>query len=112
MSDRGAGQGQRRRRWPGVAVVMGSAGSAAVATSSFAVGGVAPTGCTSIANVPVAQSIQYVAAIQNGIFHDFNGMGNGCADCHTAADGGIPAGNLDLDYLDTPSPYVNLVNVG
>ena len=82
-----------------------------LATVSFAFGGVTPVGCTNITAIPVAKSIQYVAAIQNGIFHDFNGMGNGCADCHTTA-GGAPAGNLDLDYLDTPSPYVNLVNVG
>lgn len=47
-----------------------------------------------------------------GIFVDFNGQGNGCADCHTTAmHTQIPAGNLDLDPSESPSPYVNLINV-
>ena len=36
----------------------------------------------------------------------------GCADCHTSAmHTQIPAGNLDLDPSESPSPYVNLINV-
>jgi len=98
------------RRWPCALLALASAVSAGVATRSSA-GGVSPSGCTSIAGIPVAQSIQYGAAIQS-IFVNFNGQANGCADCHTAAMGAsVPSGYLDLDPLDFPSPYVNLVNV-
>lgn len=72
--------------------------------------GVPPSGCTSIAAVPIAKSIQYGAAIQS-ILVNFNGMGMGCADCHTTLGGTVfPSGGLDLDPVDSPSPYVNLIN--
>lgn len=71
-----------------------------------------PSGCTSIANVaPIYSGIQFGAAIE-GIFTNFSGMGQGCADCHTTNMGQQGAsGGLDLDPQDDPSPYVNLINV-
>ena len=73
---------------------------------------VPPSGCTPIDDIaPIYNGIQFGAAIE-GIFVDFNGLGNGCADCHTSAmHTQIPAGNLDLDPSESPSPYVNLINV-
>lgn len=73
---------------------------------------VPPSGCTPIDYLPpIYSGIQFGAAIE-GIFTDFNGQGNGCADCHTSAmHTQIPAGNLDLDPSESPSPYVNLINV-
>ncbi len=72
---------------------------------------VTPSGCTSIQNVaPTYSGIQFGAAIE-GIFTDFSGVGQGCADCHTTNGGTTaPTGELDLDPGDTPSPYVNLIN--
>jgi hypothetical protein len=58
----------------------------------------APSGCTDISAVPpIYSGIEYGAAIQ-GLFDNFlsNGGSAGCADCHTSADGGAPAGDLDL----------------
>ena len=83
-----------------------------VAWAMHAVAAVPPSGCTPIDNVPpIYSGIQFGAAIE-GIFIDFNGQGNGCADCHTSAmHTQVPAGNLDLDPSESPSPYVNLVNV-
>lgn len=71
-----------------------------------------PSGCTSIAGVsPIYSDIQFGAAIE-GIFTDFDGNGDGCDMCHTTSGGTqSPAGGLDLDPADTPSPYVNLINV-
>ena len=71
-----------------------------------------PSGCTSIAGVPpIYSGIEFGAAIE-GIFTNFNGLGNGCADCHTSNGGAtMPTGELDLDPADTPSPYVNLLGV-
>lgn len=71
-----------------------------------------PSGCTSIADVPpIYNGIQYGAAIL-GIFTDYSGVGNGCADCHTSNGGTtFPSGALDLDPGDTPSPYANLIGV-
>lgn len=70
----------------------------------------APSGCTSIADVPPTNSgIQYGAAIV-GIFTDYSGIGAGCADCHTTNGGAnSAAGDLSLDPGDVPSPYVNLL---
>jgi len=83
----------------------------AVFLTESSVAGVPPSGCTSIAAIPVAQSIQYGAAIQT-IFINYSGVGAGCADCHTSAMGTVfPAGGLDLDPVDSPSPYVNLINM-
>lgn len=74
--------------------------------------GVTPSGCTPLDSVPPTYSgISFGAAIE-GIFINYNGLGNGCADCHTTAMGAqTPSGNLDLDPQDAPSPYVNLINV-
>jgi hypothetical protein len=99
----------RIERWP----VLGCASALlALVAVSDCVGAIEPTGCTSIANVPVA-TISYGAAIQHGIFQDFTGVGQGgCADCHTSGMGvSIPPGGLDLDPAESPSPYVNLINV-
>lgn len=84
----------------------------AAAVAATAVAAVPPSGCTPIDSIaPIANGIQFGAAIE-GIFVDFNGQGNGCADCHTTAGGTqTPAGNLDLDPSESPSPYVNLLNV-
>jgi len=101
---------RRRARWSCAIVALVST----LATSWLAgapLAGVPPSGCTSIAAIPVATSIQYGAAIQT-IFINFNGMGMGCADCHTTLGGTVfPSGGLDLDPVDSPSPYVNLINV-
>ena len=89
---------------PLVAAAMLLAASGAVA--------VTPNGCTSIQDVtPIYNGIQFGAAIE-GIFTDFSGVGQGCADCHTT-NGGMtaPTGDLDLDPGDTPSPYVNLLGM-
>lgn len=68
------------------------------------------TSCTDISQIPVQYTLDYGAAIQSGIFHNYSGMGFGCDQCHT---GGFNAasGNLDLDAADSPSPYTNLINV-
>jgi len=83
-----------------------------VPAATHVCGAVPPSGCTPIDYLPPMYSgIQFGAAIE-GIFIDFNGQGNGCADCHTSAmHTQIPAGNLDLDPNESPSPYVNLINV-
>lgn len=61
---------------------------------------------------PIYSGIEFGAAIQTGIFTDFNGQGNGCADCHTTNGGAtVPTGELDLDPADSPSPYKNLIGV-
>jgi cytochrome c peroxidase len=70
------------------------------ATASLAgvAAAMSPSGCTDISAVPPTYSgIEYGAAIQ-GLFDNFlsNGGMAGCADCHTAADGGAPSGDLDL----------------
>lgn len=93
-----------------VAAALGIAfASLAVSGASFAV---SPSGCTSIQNVaPIYSGIEFGAAIE-GIFTDFNGKGNGCADCHTTNGGTTsPTGELDLDPADSPSPYKNLIGV-
>ena len=71
----------RIERWP----VLGCASALlALVAVSDCVGAIEPTGCTSIASVPVA-TISYGAAIQHGIFQDFTGVGQGgCADCQSA----------------------------
>ncbi|HEY7872170.1 MAG TPA: c-type cytochrome [Rudaea sp.] len=72
----------------------------------------APSGCTSIQGVaPIFGGIQFGAAIV-GIFTNYSGNGDGCADCHTTNGGTTaPTGDLDLDPADSPSPYRNLINV-
>ncbi len=97
----------RRREWP-VAAWVAILAIAATDVSAA----VPPSGCTPIDSIPpVYSGIQFGAAIE-GMFIDFNGQGNGCADCHTSAmHTQIPAGNLDLDPSESPSPYVNLINV-
>lgn len=88
-----------------VAIAILSAGTA-LTTSSVAATDAAPSGCTSIADIPVTYTIEYGAAIQ-GIFNDFDGMGDGCVDCHVNP---MPAGGLSLesgiswdDLFDQPS---------
>jgi hypothetical protein len=106
MKARSLDHSHRFRRWP---FAVAAACSAVV--TSLALGGVPPSGCTSIQNIPVAQSIQFNAGIVQ-IFINFNGMANGCADCHTSMMGNMfPSGGLDLDPADSPSPYVNLINM-
>lgn len=87
--------------------LVGAVAAVAVPSTSAQV---VATSCTDISQIPVQYELSYGAAIQSGIFHDYDGMGNGCDQCHT---GGFDAasGNLDLDALDTPSPYANLINV-
>jgi len=74
-----------------------------------------PSGCIDITDQPPAYAdIQYAAAIQSNIFVNFESFPNtaGCADCHTTNLGTqSPAGGLDLDPLDDPPPYDNIVNV-
>lgn len=84
----------------------------AMLAASAAASPAAPSGCTSIQDVaPIFGGIQFGAAIV-GIFTNFSGNGNGCADCHTTNGGAtVPTGDLDLDPADSPSPYRNLVNV-
>jgi hypothetical protein len=65
-----------------------------------------PTTCTDISEIPVQKPLTYGAAIQSGIFHNFDGNGNGCDQCHTAF-GQFP----DLSDEDLPSPYQNIVDV-
>ena len=91
-----------------LALVFGSALSCACGALHAA----APGGCTSIQDVaPIYGGIQFGAAIE-GIFTNYNGSGNGCADCHTTNGGAtMPTGDLDLDPADSPSPYRNLINV-
>jgi hypothetical protein len=102
-------RGHRGARWP---VWLVRTGTVLALYATHAHAGVVPTGCTSIANIPVATTISYGAAIQHGIFQDFNGMAQGCADCHTTGMGvQFPSGNLDLDPTESPSPYVNLLDV-
>jgi len=104
-------RGHRVQRWLCILKACGSAVAALLAVQAQA-GVAVPSGCTSIADVPVATAISYGAAIQHGIFQDFNGMAQGCADCHTSAMGAqFPSGNLDLDPTESPSPYVNIVGV-
>jgi len=88
---------------------VASAGSLALAHTTNMQS--APSGCTDISAVaPIYSGIQYGAAIQ-GLFVDFDGMGNGCSACHTSNMGtNTPAGNLNLDPSET-SPYANLVNI-
>lgn len=104
---RAGGIGPDRRHWRWCCAIVALAST--LATSLLAA--VAPSGCTSIAAIPVAKAIQYGAGIQT-ILINFNGLGMGCADCHTTLGGTVqPSGNLDLDPVDSPSPYVNLINV-
>ncbi len=74
-----------------------------------------PSGCIDITDQPPAFSgIQFSAAIQSNIFVNFLSFPStaGCADCHTTNLGSqMPSGNLDLDPLDDPPPYENIVNV-
>jgi len=106
---KGFAWGHRERRWP---VLSGLAAVLVFAAGASRAGVVQPSGCTSIAALPPVTTISYGAAIQHGIFQDFNGMAQGCADCHTSNMGAqFPSGGLDLDPVESPSPYVNLVNV-
>ena len=87
------------------------AGVCMAALAGSVLGGVTPTGCTSLTNVPVTTTLDYTAAIQNGIFHD-DGGSFGCDQCHTTSGGTVtPNGELDLDLFDSPPPYANIVNV-
>ncbi len=94
------------------AIVAALAACGALASSLVANAQTPPSGCTSIAGVPpIYSGIEFGAAIE-GIFTNYNGMGNGCADCHTTNGGStMPTGELDLDPADTPSPYVNLLGM-
>jgi hypothetical protein len=97
----------RYRRWP---VASGCAGALLMLfATSIQAGLLQPTGCTSLQNVPVTTALNYGAAIQSGIFHNFTGDGTGCDACHTASGGPVIPGDLDLDAVDSPSPYANLV---
>jgi hypothetical protein len=71
----------------------------------------APSGCTDISAEPAHYNgVQYAAAIQ-GIFTNYNQLGNGCADCHTTSMGiQEAAGDLDLDPTEAPPPYENIFN--
>jgi len=111
MAGTAASQRRRTAGWPLLCAALAS-GAVGLALSLPVRSGVAPSGCTPIDYLPTAYSgIQFGAAIE-GMFVNFNGIGNGCADCHTTAGGTqTPSGNLDLDPQDSPSPYVNLINV-
>jgi hypothetical protein len=98
----------RNRIIAGACAGLAGAVAAAIVPSTSAQ--IVASSCTDISQIPVQYELSYGAAIQGGIFHDYDGSGNGCDQCHT---GGFDAasGNLDLDALDTPSPYANLINV-
>ncbi|HZP66864.1 MAG TPA: hypothetical protein VFB32_11195 [Rudaea sp.] len=88
--------GRPRRRTVLVLAAAVASGLAGL-TLAPARAGVAPSGCTSIADVPpIYSGIQYGAAIQ-GIFDNFlsNGGMAGCVDCHTSPASGA-SGHLDL----------------
>jgi len=74
-----------------------------------------PSGCIDITDQPPSYNgIQFAAAVQSNIFTNFESFPNtaGCADCHTTNMGTqTPSGNLDLDALDDPPPYTNIVNI-
>jgi hypothetical protein len=89
-----------------VALAACASAIAALAVSNSAASQ-APSGCTSIKDVPpVYGGIQYGAVIQ-GLFDDFNGMGSGCTMCHFTPPP-TPSGNLDLS---DGFSWHNLVNV-
>ena len=93
-------------------VCAGFAGAIAAAMVPSTTAQVVESSCTDISRIPVQYALSYGAAIQSGIFHDYDGMGEGCDQCHTTLMGTQdPSGSLDLDQLDTPSPYANLINV-
>jgi hypothetical protein len=96
----------QRRECAVAALAFASAAATALVTRSQA-GAVAPSGCTDIQDVPVTYAIEYGAAIQ-GLFDNFNGMNNGCVDCHFSPDLGTPSGNLDLS---AGVSWANLFNV-
>jgi len=88
---------RRRRQWPIVVVAVASAVMTSLVSESVA-GGVTPSGCTSIQDVPATYSgIEFAAAIQADIFDNFltNGGVAGCTDCHTHPAAGA-SGHLDL----------------
>jgi hypothetical protein len=91
-------------------VCAGLAGAVAMAIVPSTSAQIVASSCTDISQIPVQYTLSYGAAIQSGIFHDFDGMGNGCDACHTGGFDAAP-GNLDLDAMDSPSPYTNLINV-
>jgi hypothetical protein len=98
--------------WPLLCAALGSS-VVGLTLPMPARSGATPSGCTPIQSVPPRYAgINFVTAIE-GIFTNFNGLGNGCADCHTTMMGTQtpPAGYLDLDPQDSPSPYANLINV-
>ncbi len=101
---------QRTAAWPLMCAALAS-GAAGLAVSLPVRGDLNPSGCLSISGIaPIYTPIEFGAAIE-GIFVNYSGMG-GCADCHTTNGGtGVPTGELDLDPQDSPSPYVNLINV-
>jgi len=79
----------------------------ALAASSPAESQTAPSGCTSIQDVPpIYSGIQYGAAVQ-GLFDDFNGMDVGCTMCHFTPPP-MPSGNLDLSDGVSWSQLVNM----
>lgn len=63
----------------------------------------APSGCTSIQDIPVTYNIEFGAAIQD-IFNDFDGMNDGCIECHVNP---MPAGGLSLE---AGISWANLIN--
>jgi hypothetical protein len=94
-------------------VCAGLAGAVAMAIVPSTSAQIVASSCTDISQIPVQYTLSYGAAIQSGIFHNYDGMGDGCDQCHTTELGTQEAsGDLDLDARDTPSPYTNLINVG
>ncbi len=76
MAARKVFRGHRITRWSVVLVAIASAGVTIIASRSTA-GGITPSGCTSIQNVPVNYSIDFGAAIQ-GFFNNFSNGFDGC----------------------------------
>jgi hypothetical protein len=103
MMGRNAVRSHRQRRWPVVLLAIASAITASLAPQLRA-GSVAPSGCTSIQDIPVSYTIGYGAAIQ-GVFSDYSGMSAGCVDCHINPGA---SGNLSLE---PGISWANLVNV-
>jgi hypothetical protein len=94
------------RRGARLKVALVAALSLAAAVIAVAASAGTPSGCTSIAAVPVSRSIEFGAAIQ-GIFNNFSSSSAaGCVDCHFAIVDG-PAGNLDLTQGFSWSNLVN-----
>ncbi len=103
------GRRQRRQRWS-ITVVAAASAAITLLLAGPVAGGVVPSGCTSIQDVPATYSgIEFGAAIQADVFDNFltNGGIAGCIDCHTHPASGA-SGHLDLTDGFSWSHLVNI----